>query len=381
MKISGQGLFVLTCIIVSFVILTNVAASSDINQELTINSLKLSTWRSTQYVDEDFFFHVYMNLTMSQWVDQSGIQKPAAINGPVLEIDHYKAGFAFDGIDDVMTVPNSRSLNPANKLTIEMWTKISAYGSNESGRDWFTLICKGSDWGDASYCLLFAPKTSERVIAFMINGKRVANVKAIAENELWYHIVATFNGSLAKIFLNGEQIISTPFYGNLTENNDDLYVGGEKGNIYPLGGAVGMLRIYNRTLSQDEIRLSYQRKELDSNGSLVLDLNLENSKYSFERSEDGYSFDEVFQSSIDQTSFSWKENHLGEYFYRIAMPSIENNTRVIRYSNVSTVDVVQQESKISITKLLYACVLVLTSVAVLLSSRKNKGAKLERDLE
>ncbi|MHA1853338.1 MAG: LamG domain-containing protein [Candidatus Heimdallarchaeaceae archaeon] len=347
-----------------------MVASQDTYQELTINDLKLSTWRSTNYVNEDFFFHIYMNLTMREWMDQSGIQKPAVILGPVLEFDQNTVGLAFDGIDDVVIVPNSRSLNPINELTIEIWIKFSSYGSRASGRDWFTLLSKGGYWGRASYSLLFAANTSDRTILFTLNGTRVASARTFAENNVWYHIVATFNGSFAKIFLNGESVASAPFLSNLADNAEDLYIGGEENDIYPLNGVVRALRIYNRALSQDEIKLSYRRQTLNSNGSLVLDLNLENLKYSLEKSEDGLNFREVFQSNIGQTIFSWKENRPGKYIYRIAMPSIENNTRIMCYSNICIIDIVQQEPKTSLVKLLYVCLLVLTAVICLYFSQK-----------
>lgn len=332
--------------------------------------------------NEDFFFLVNMNLTMLQWIDQSGFQRPGVIDGPSLETGYNTVGLTFDGIDDALIVPNSRSLNPTNELAIEMWTQFSSYGNRpETGRDWFTLLCKGDYWSSASYCLLFAANTTDRIVLFLLNGTSVVSATTFAENHVWYHIVATFNGSLAAIFLDGELVASVPFHGNLTDNNDDLFVGCEKNDIYPLNGVVGALRIYNRALSQDEVKLLYQRKTWNNNGSVILDLNLENLVYSFEESEDGLNFHEVLQNSINQTIFSWKENQPGRYFYRIAMPSIENNTRIMRYSNISVVDISQgpAESKISIIKPLCACLLVLTSIIGLFYSRKNKGVKLERN--
>lgn len=359
---------------------TCAVASSNPYPNVTVDNLKLSVEGAR--ANEEFFFNIYMNLTMQEWIDQSGIQKPAVVNGPLLRTSYNTVGLAFDGIDDAVIVPNSRSLNPMNELTIEMWTQFSSYGSRTSGRDWFTLLSKGSYWGTASYCLLFAANSSDRTVLFLLNGTRVASARTFAENYVWYHIVATFNGSFATLFLNGELVASVPFHGNLADNNDDLYIGWEKNNIYPLNGVVGALRIYNRTLSQDEIKLLYQRKKMNNNKSLVLDLNLENLKYTLEKSEDGLNFHEVFQSSIDQTIFSWKENQTGRYFYRISMPSIENNTTIIRYSNICIVNVSQAptESKISILLyMLYAGLLVLTSIIGLFYPRKNKGAKLERD--
>lgn len=366
-------IFVILCIIRSSAI-----AFSGPSQEVAVNSLNLSATGAR--ANEDFFFRAHTVLTMQEWVDQSGIQKPAVIDGPLLETGYNIVGLAFDGIDDAVTVPNSGSLNPMNELTVEMRIQFSSYGSNAPGRDWFTLLSKGSYWGSASYCLLLAANTSDRSILFLLNGTRVASAKTFAENYMWYDIVATYGGSSAAIFLNGELLARAPFQGNLTDNNDDLCIGWEKGNIYPLNGVVGAFRIYNRTLSPDEIELLYQREISNNNVSLVLDLNLGNLKYGFERSEDGLNFHEVFQNSVNQTIFSWKENQAGKYFYRISMLSIENNTTVIRYSNIVAIDVVRQESTISLVELVYALVLVLTSIAVLFSSRKDKGVKVEKDL-
>lgn len=369
---AGALILIILCIVQ-----VNAIARSDSYQNVTVDSVRLST-SATAQMNEDFFFHTYMNLTMREWIDQSGIQRPGVVDGPLLKTSYNTLGLVFDGIDDAATVPNSKSLNPMNELTIEMWVQFSSYGgSARAGRDWFTLLSKGSYWGSASYCLLFAANTTDRSILFLINGTRVASARTFAGNYAWYHIVATFGGSIATIFLNGELVASVPFHGNLTDNNDDLYIGCEKDDIYPLNGVVGALRIYNKTLNPDEIKLLYQRKTLNNTGSLVLDLNLNNLEFFFEESDDGLNFHDVFQSGIDETTFAWTENQSGRYFYRIVMPLIENNTRITSYSNICVVDVSQAQvaSRTFLVKPLCACLLVLTSIIGLFYSRKKQRCK------
>ena len=280
--------------------------------KVVVNKLRLSTWNSTQYVDEDFFFYANMNITLLEWIDESRMQKPPVIDGPVLELYQNTIGLAFDGEDDVIIVPNSDSLNSINEFTIELWTKFSSYGSRMSGRDWFTLVCKGSIWSKASYCLLFAANTTSRGLTFILNGMKVASAKTFAKNNIWYHIVATYNGSLVRIFLNGELVASAPFNNKLIGNNENLYIGSEKEALYPMNGILGSIRIYNYTLSQNEVKLLYQTKTLVQKESLILNLNFDNLKYAFERSTDGNNFYEVFKNDIENMIIVWRESQVGK---------------------------------------------------------------------
>jgi hypothetical protein len=350
----------------------DMAFSSDVPQGFSVNDLKLSVWDSIQYAGEAFYFQAHSNLSISHWIDQSGMKNNVTVSGPALVVDSSSAGLAFNGLNDVATVPDSENLNLSQQLTIETWVKFSNYGDSISGRDWFTIVCKGKVWNEASYSLLFAPGLSDRTILFVINGQNSVSAKAASENNVWYNIIATFDGNNASLFVDGQLVAKNPFHENLVASSGNLIIGNEANNTYPLNGTLKTIRIFNSALNQSEITLLYQGKEIGSNSSLVLDLSLNSLSYSLERSVDGLSFAKISQYTFDQSYFSWIENHTGENAYRLSVTYPENNTIATKYSNVCYIYVENTKLDIPFSSIFCISILALTITACALILRKNE---------
>ncbi len=69
----------------------------------------------------------------------------------------------------------------------------------------------------------------------------------------WYHVVATWNGTTQKLFVNGIIVASANRSGLLDDYGNTMHFGGFSNLPYKLRGTLDELRIYDRALTDDEI--------------------------------------------------------------------------------------------------------------------------------
>jgi Concanavalin A-like lectin/glucanases superfamily len=108
---------------------------------------------------------------------------------------------AFDGADDVISVPRSSSLEP-KRLTVATWVR-----SGLSPGPFRHLVSKGGSACDgASYGLYSG---SADTVAFYIFDGTNAYVSPPAAasvwNGAWHHVAGTFDGSRVRLYVDGKQ--------------------------------------------------------------------------------------------------------------------------------------------------------------------------------
>jgi hypothetical protein len=162
---------------------------------------------------------------------------------------------SFDGLNDYVDVANDASLNVSKKFTIEFWLKTASPMQNY-GR----ILEKGS-WdeyymgfystsGKMSGALRVASGTSTRMDIPIGPSKTI-----IAANN-WYHFAATYDGSVAKLYVNGQLESSKPATASPRSLAGDLIIGAVKritGIESPLKGVLDELSIWNIARSNIEI--------------------------------------------------------------------------------------------------------------------------------
>lgn len=107
----------------------------------------------------------------------------------------------------------------------------------------------------------------------------------------WEHLVGTYDGTIAKLYVNGQQICSSPVTGNLQINTTDpLYntftlsgfydkrpapvvpYGNSSGITDELDGSLDKFKLYNVALTEQEIRVIYNKEK----GIVIDDRSCEN---------------------------------------------------------------------------------------------------------
>jgi hypothetical protein len=155
--------------------------------------------------------------------------------------------FNFDGVDDQMIVNDSTSLNMSttNSFTLSTWIMMEEFPG--SYKPFIYKNDAPSLWWNGSGILFRPGGTVSQLIA--------TPSPALKLNK-WYHVVASYDGTNEKIYLDGVLIGQQTSVGTSGSNSDALYIGnGTAGNFF--NKQMDDVRIYNRTLSEKEIKQLY----------------------------------------------------------------------------------------------------------------------------
>jgi hypothetical protein len=165
---------------------------------------------------------------------------------------HSNSCLSFDGMDDYVEVPDSNSLDITQNLTIEAWVYIK--NCSERG----VIVEKYQAGGQKSYLLYTIPNRISFTVAHSSDDTNFTSVNSITTCDSllnkWTHIAAVFNQTHKLLYVNGSfDSIATNTYDVINSGNAPLRVGGIYGDWF-FNGTIDEIRIYNRTLNEEEIR-------------------------------------------------------------------------------------------------------------------------------
>ena len=128
----------------------------------------------------------------------------------------------FDGVNDLVTVPDANSLDLTNGMTLEAWVRPTARGN------WRTAIIKETT-GDLAYALYsnstaFGSSSAQRPSAW-ITSSGIGGTAALPLNA-WAHLASTYDGVTWRFYLNGVQVAQQAFTGAIPVSNGALRIGG-----------------------------------------------------------------------------------------------------------------------------------------------------------
>jgi hypothetical protein len=159
----------------------------------------------------------------------------------------------FDGIDDVVLVPNASSLITSGAgISFGLWVyprnsapvfpNFDSFGGfrNNSDAD-FYIIQIGANTVEARF------RNSSGINFDISFGGLLLNT--------WQHFAFTYDGSMLKLYQNGIEVGSQAANGNISNAFESLYIGDGFyfGGNYFLDGKVDEVVLFNKALSQPEI--------------------------------------------------------------------------------------------------------------------------------
>jgi hypothetical protein len=158
-----------------------------------------------------------------------------------------KAGGAlsFDGSNDRVTVPDASSLDLTKALTLEAWVRPRSIGRYDP------ILLKETSGG--SVYDLYAANSALRP-AVDLGNYQVSAPSGTTATNTWTHVAATYDGSVARLYVNGVQVSARTGVPNVPTSSGSLRIGGTTlwaGEWF--NGFIDELRIYNRALSQADI--------------------------------------------------------------------------------------------------------------------------------
>lgn len=183
---------------------------------------------------------------------------------PNFETGKFGRALAFNGADHYLYSDQNSSLDSSN-FTISVWVK--PVGDNPA---YARILEKGGTLNYTGYTLEYRPETSwssgikTNKVQLTIWNKAdilspVVNVSSSADvlPGQWNHVVATYDGNAAKVYVNGV-ISGTRDRVRLTTNTDGLVVGrAANGGSGYFSGLIDELTFYNRALNSAEVKDLY----------------------------------------------------------------------------------------------------------------------------
>lgn len=174
--------------------------------------------------------------------DWSGNGNNGTVNGATLTTGKFGKAYSFDGVDDYVQLPN---LGNFSSFTIEGW--IRGDGDSLSGATGYNT---------------FIGNAGNNRLLYSMNGLMLAQMgagnhfsTATAPRGQWNHIayVYTHTNTTAKWFINGKP--DSENVGAITFKQPQR-IGAYDLVNYMMNGLIDEVRIYNRALTESEIRQS-----------------------------------------------------------------------------------------------------------------------------
>jgi len=176
------------------------------------------------------------------------------VQGPTWTTGKVGGALSFDGVDDYVNVGNNAILQVSTDITVVAWVKfptVSAVG---------IAVGKYGNSGESGWILLHTSAGN-----FKFDGRdgsgsyRSSGPSQEIDDNQWHHVGGQRKGSIWKIFVDGVQANSNNVVtsGSIAAALDNVYIGRYSLPGYIFNGLIDDVRIYNRALSDAEIKALY----------------------------------------------------------------------------------------------------------------------------
>ena len=172
------------------------------------------------------------------------------IGEPELVEGKYGMALQLDGQMDWVEVPHADSLTVDEAVTVMAWIHTERHGSNNAAR-WQGILAKGNN--PRSYS--FYTESRSQCLHLSVGGSGSVCDGIVKLNE-WQHVVASVGQGVHRYWINGEHV------GESSRRNpppgdadlEDVLIGRTHEGNREFLGIIDEVRIWNRVLSEDEIR-------------------------------------------------------------------------------------------------------------------------------
>ena len=182
--------------------------------------------------------------TGTTWTDLVGGNNGTLTNGPTFNSDN-GGSIEFDGTDDYILLDNDIILGTASSITV--WVRDLGHTGIIAGSSNSNYLLATLQIGIHTYIFSNPPDPDfyyrwNTIVADLSNT--------------WTHLSFSRDGLIAYFYINGGEAILM----SVTGDGDDGYIVssiGAGGSSVPMEGNLTCLHIYNRTLTDDEVRQNY----------------------------------------------------------------------------------------------------------------------------
>ncbi len=218
-------------------------------------------------VNKGLVLHLTFDQAGKQIVDKSPKKNHAAVhNAKFLAKGKSGGAYSLDGKGDYLRIPNSPSIEIRDAVTTAVWVRLHSFGpkgyANENGY----IINKGDDlWWNPAIGLGYSKGSQKPLFHIGSPAARrrgIPNAVGVTKLQIgkWYHLVGTYDGANAKLYVNGKLEKTLPFKGRMRADKAPVLLGGghlgsgEFRNQFTVDADIDDVMIWNRALSADEVR-------------------------------------------------------------------------------------------------------------------------------
>lgn len=187
--------------------------------------------------------------------DASGNGHHGTVYGATLTPDRFgnpEGAYHFVSSEhDYIRVPDDPQLQITNNLSISLWIR-----HNATAGGFEDIVMKGNE----TYGFQFNSGSDEVLFHLKQAGGSWRNLNSLYTpvTDQWFHIAGTYDGSTQRVLINGVQTNSSSWFGTIGSNTAPLdfgyLVAGDNAWYH---GDLDDFRVYDRTLSADEVMLLY----------------------------------------------------------------------------------------------------------------------------
>ena len=154
---------------------------------------------------------------------------------------------SFDGVDDVVSVPDDAALRLNGSWSIEFWARMTAHVNTYPG-----LIVKGASWSADGYLIWYG---ADGKVYFKRNNDQSSSTYAGALTTKGFrHFVVTYDGSAVRWYVDGSLQTSSPVTYPANAGTGPLQFG--RGDHFGKE-LIDEVAVYDRALGPDRIRAHY----------------------------------------------------------------------------------------------------------------------------
>ena len=185
--------------------------------------------------------------------DAMGKHAGTFTNGPTLGqasllTSDANSSVSFDGVNDEVIVPSAADLQFGTSFTLEAWIRPNALPASGA----FASVLTKAE----SYSLQFnGPRLEFTVMQSGARKRLQAPAGAVATGQT-YHVVATYDGTTQRLYLNGAQVASAALTGAATATTNTLRMGSWSANEF-LSGRIDEVAVYGKVLSSAQVQAHY----------------------------------------------------------------------------------------------------------------------------
>ena len=173
-----------------------------------------------------------------------------------------------DGINDHITLPASAALD-LQQFTISTHIKSDNYAqdaflfektTNGQMNTQYSLHLQGGD--QLNYRIVNGGNMNDTTIPASLN----------LEVDVWNHVVATYNGSLKSLYVNGQLIVNMPAVMPIDVNPEGASIIGSAGSgtDYFFNGSIDDLRVYNQAVPEENVSDLLKPASIDTSKKTTL---------------------------------------------------------------------------------------------------------------